>query len=61
MDKSTYTFQALSEKYEDFRGPAFTILVDNKELSSTEMPIVRLEGKLSECVIRSCLCSVERL
>ena len=28
MDKSTYTFQALSEKYEDFRGPAFTIKVD---------------------------------
>ena len=27
MDKSTYTFQALSEKYEDFRGPAFTIKV----------------------------------
>ena len=61
MDKSTYTFQALSEKYEDFRGPAFTILVDNKELNSTEMPIVRLEVKLSESMISSCTFSVESL
>lgn len=61
MDKSTYTFQALSEKYEDFRGPAFTILVDDKTLDSTEMPIVQLEVKLSESIISCCTFSVESL
>ena len=39
MDKSSYTFQALSSKYEDFQGPAFTIKVGGTELSSTKMPI----------------------
>ena len=33
MDKGSYTFQALSSKYEDFRGPAFTIKVDGKEFT----------------------------
>lgn len=61
MDKSSYTFQALSEKYEDFRGPAFTIKVDSKILDSKEMPIVHLEVKLSEHLIGSCNFSVESL
>lgn len=39
MDKGSYTFQALSSKYEDFRGPAFTVKVDGKQLKSTEMPM----------------------
>lgn len=47
MDKGSYTFQALSSKYEDFRGPAFTIKVDGTVLNSTEMPIASLEVELS--------------
>ena len=47
MDKSSYTFQALSSKYEDFRGPAFTIKVDGTSLNSSEMPIASLEVELS--------------
>ena len=47
MDTGSYTFAALSTKYEDFRGPAFTIKVDGKELDSTEMPITALEVNLS--------------
>ena len=47
MDKGSYTFQALSTKYEDFRGPAFTIKVDGTTLSSAEMPIASLEVELS--------------
>ena len=39
MDKGSYTFQALSTKYSDFRGPAFTVKVDGKELKSTELPL----------------------
>lgn len=46
MDKSSYTFQALSSKYEDFQGPAFTIKVGGTELSSTKMPITSLEVEL---------------
>lgn len=46
MDKSSYTFQALSSKYEDFRGPAFTIKVDGTVLNSAEMPIASLEVDL---------------
>ena len=46
MDKSSYSFQTLSTKYEDFRGPAFTIRVNGKELKSTEMPIAFLEVEL---------------
>lgn len=61
MDKSSYTFQALSEKYEDFRGPAFTIKLDGKTLDSTEMPIVQLDIKLSENMIGSASFSVESL
>lgn len=47
MDKGSYTFQALSSKYEDFRGPAFTIKVDGTSLNSSEMPIASLEVELS--------------
>ena len=47
MDKGSYTFQALSSKYEDFRGPAFTIKVDGTKLNSAEMPIASLEVELS--------------
>ena len=61
MDKSTYTFQALSEKYEDFRGPAFTIKVDGKTLDSKELPIVQLEVNLSDSLIGGCKFSVESL
>ena len=39
MDKNAYTFQALSSKYDDFRGPAFTVRVNGKELKSTEIPL----------------------
>ena len=39
MDKSSYTFQSLSSKYGDFRGPAFTVKVNGKELKSTEVPL----------------------
>ena len=46
MDKGSYTFQALSSKYEDFQGPAFTIKVGGTELSSTKMPITSLEVEL---------------
>ena len=46
MDKGSYTFQALSSKYEDFRGPAFTIKVDGTALNSAEMPIASLEVEL---------------
>lgn len=47
MDKSSYTFKALSQKYEDFRGPAFEIKVNGKVLNSSEMPIASLEVNLS--------------
>lgn len=47
MDRGRYTFQALSAKYDDFRGPAFEIKVDGKPLKSAEMPIVSLEVELS--------------
>ena len=47
MDKGSYTFQALSTKYEDFRGPAFTIKVDGTPLDSGEMPIASLEVELA--------------
>lgn len=47
MDKKTYSFSTLSTKYEDFRGPAFTIKVDGTTLKSTEMPIVSLEVDLN--------------
>ena len=46
MDKGSYTFQALSTKYEDFRGPAFTIKIDGTALNSAEMPIASLEVDL---------------
>lgn len=46
MDKGSYTFQALSKKYEDFRGPAFTIKVDGTAIKSAETPIVSLEVEL---------------
>lgn len=46
MDKGSYTFQALSTKYEDFRGPAFTIKVEGSALNSAEMPIASLEVEL---------------
>lgn len=46
MDTGSYTFKALSSKYEDFRGPAFSIKVDGTELDSTQMPIISLEVEL---------------
>ena len=46
MDKGSYTFQALSTKYEDLRGPAFTIKIDGTALNSAEMPIASLEVDL---------------
>ena len=62
MDKGSYTFQALSAKYEDFRGPAFTIKVDGKTLSSAEMPIAFLEVELSaEGSAAGCHFAVESL
>lgn len=39
MDQSSYTFQALCSKYEDFRSPAFTIKVEGKEIKSSEIPL----------------------
>lgn len=47
MDKGSYTFKNLSQKYEDFRGPAFEIKVDGKPLKSMAMPITYLEVALS--------------
>ena len=47
MDKGSYTFQALSTKYEDFRGPAFLIKINDTALNSAEMPIASLEVELS--------------
>lgn len=47
LDQSTYTFRTLSKKYEDFRAPAFSILVGGKTLNSSELPIVSLEVDLS--------------
>ena len=62
MDKGSYTFQALSTKYEDFRGPAFTIKVDGTALNSAEMPIASLEVELSaEGAAGGCHFSVESL
>ncbi len=46
MDKGSYTFQALSRKYGDFRGPAFEIKVDGTAIKSAEIPIVSLEVEL---------------
>ena len=46
MDKGSYTFKALSTKYEDFRGPAFTIKVGSTTFKSVEVPIVSLEVEL---------------
>ena len=62
MDKGSYTFQALSSKYEDFRGPAFTIKVDDTVLNSAEMPIASLEVELNATGAASgCHFSVESL
>ena len=47
MDTGSYTFKNLSAKYEDFRGPSFSIKVDGTELDSTQMPIISLEVELS--------------
>lgn len=46
MDKGSYTFKALSTKYDEFRGPAFIIKVDGTKLDSTEYPIDSLEVDL---------------
>lgn len=62
MDKGNYTFQALSTKYEDFRGPAFTIKVNGTQLSSTEVPITSLEVELcADGSAGGCHFSVESL
>lgn len=62
MDKGSYTFQALSSKYEDFRGPAFTIKVDGTALNSAEMPIASLEVELcADGSAGGCHFSVESL
>ena len=62
MDKGSYTFQALSTKYEDFRGPAFTIKVDGTALNSAEMPIASLEVELdAEGSAAGCHFAVESL
>lgn len=47
MYKGSYTFQALSSKYEDFRGPAFEIKVDGTAIRSAGTPVVSLEVELS--------------
>ena len=62
MDKGSYTFQSLSTKYEDFRGPAFTIKVDGTALNSFEMPIASLEVELdAEGSAAGCHFSVESM
>lgn len=62
MDKGSYTFQALSSKYEDFRGPAFTIKVDGNQLNSAEIPIASLEvEQCSDGSASGCHFSVESL
>lgn len=62
MDKGSYTFQALSTKYEDFRGPAFTIKINGAQLNSAEMPIASLEVELcADGSAGGCHFSVESL
>ena len=62
MDKSTYTFQALSTKYEDFRGPAFTIKVEGAQLNRAQPPTASLEvGLGSDGSASGCHFSVESL
>ena len=62
MDTGSYKFKTLCQKYEDFRGPAFTIKVDGKTLSSAEMPIAFLEVELSaEGSAAGCHFAVESL
>lgn len=46
MDKGSYTFKALSTKYDDFRGPALTIKVGSTTFKSFEIPMVSLEVEL---------------
>mgnify|MGYP001030358070 CR=1 FL=1 len=62
MDKGSYTFKALSTKYEDFRGPAFTIKVDSTTFKSVEIPVVSLEVDLcADGSAGGCHFSVESL
>ncbi len=62
MDKGAYTFKALSTKYEDFRGPAFTIKVGSTTFKSVEVPIVSLEVELcADGSAGGCHFSVESL
>ena len=62
MDKGSYTFKALSTKYEDFRGPAFTIKVGSTTFKSVEVPIVSLEVELcADGSAGGCHFSVESL
>lgn len=62
MDKGSYTFQALSSKYEDFRGPAFTIKIDGTKLNSGEIPIASLEvEQCSDGSASGCQFTVESL
>lgn len=62
MDKGSYTFQALSTKYEDFRGPAFTIKIDGTKLNSGEIPIATLEvEQCSDGSASGCQFTVESL
>ncbi len=47
MDRATYTYQALSKKYDRFLAPSFEIKVGSKVLASSKCHIPTLEVELS--------------
>lgn len=67
MDMGSYTFHSLSLKYNNFRGPSFSVSVGGRKLKSTEMPIISLDvelcadGPASGCrIVFECLYDDER-
>lgn len=47
MDKGSYTFSALEQKYGNFMAPAFDITVGSKQLDSSKIPISELTVDIS--------------
>ena len=47
MDKATYTYEALQQKYVNFITPALEVTIGSTTYSSREIPILNLEVELN--------------
>lgn len=47
MDKSSYTYEALQKKYDNFISPAVEITIDGTTYKSREVPIINLEVEIT--------------